>query len=223
MREQYYSVSEYQPRDGLLNARIAGMLFEIAPASAVLELSAAGKYPQVRAWIEAVEDLRGQLETAQSRDAASLAWDGAQAILQQMVNMDDPALDAYVARVLAWRSIVAPALNNAASIVDPLVARKNEVTLYLLSAHGVQELLVVPPNATADFKGAKGNIAHGSPVSNKIATVLADKTSVSTPDMSAVKLAESYEEPRFFVLSFLAAGIVAWATGLWWLVFRRRK
>lgn len=213
-KEQMFTAFGYRTNSGDLNARLAAMLFEMMPASVITELAASSALASAVNQVQEVEKLRLRLELTNTPDDEAQTWKNTQEILREMIEANDPALDAYVARILAWRKAIKPRLQNDIKIIEVLTNRNDLLALYLLEGRNIQGLINIKQNVPANFKTAK---AHA---------LSAQDSSVSRIDEKKLKrkdAAAASKEPTSSTPWSIIVVLVVAAIGLLWLWLKNRK
>lgn len=216
-REHLLSAEHYSV-DNPLPARILALLFELTPASVVLDLSEIGDKREVADLVQTAESARHRFENAAPADAVA-AWEDVQSVLRRMLEMNNPALDGYVARIMAWRKN-GPSLSNDPSIINTLNARNDPVVKYLLSGKGLMSLLEIESSQPALLKSAssvkKQAASNGTPPLLTLSSTLAkapESKPASTPN----------EEPASSTPWGIIVVLIVAAGGLLWLLLKRRS
>lgn len=151
-RERLLSPRAYRSINAPLPARVAALLFELTPASVVLDLAEDGERREVVDLVERAEPARHRFEKAVPSDKVA-AWENVQSILRHMLELNSPSLDGYVARVMTWRQN-GPNLLSDPVIINTLRTRNDPVVNYLLSGKGLMSLLDIDSSETVLFGSA---------------------------------------------------------------------
>jgi len=215
--ERFLSTEAYRRSGDPVSARIGALLFELAPASVVLDLSEFGGKREVANLVEAAESARHRFEIAGPGNSVA-AWEDVQSVLRRMLEMNSPALDGYVARIMAWRKN-GPSLSNDPSIINTLNARNDPVVNYLLSGKGLMSLLEIESSQPALIKsansGEKPSSSNGKSLDSTPLPTLAKAPQI-TRSLPTPSEKPTSSTPWSVIL------IVA-AIGLLWLLFKNRK
>lgn len=219
-RETLMSAEAYRTDNSILSARSVALLFELAPASVVLDLSDAGQSAEVVALVEAAEGARRRFDAADAGESIA-AWENVQSVVRKMLELMNPALDGYVARIMAWRKN-GPGLSNDPTILNTLKMRNDPVVNYLLAGKGVITLSEVGASETALFKSVAPE--KPSPEDDGNSPDPAPQAGGRTPTESKAKptVPTPSEQPTSSTPWSIIVVMIVAACGLLWLLLKRR-
>lgn len=217
-RERLLSPRAYRSINAPLPARIVALLFELTPASVVLDLAEHGERREVVDLVERAESARHRFEEAVPSDKVA-AWDNVQSVLRHMLELNSSSLDGYVARVMTWRQN-GPNLLSDPVIINTLRARNDPVVNYLLSGKGLMSLLDIDSSETALF-GSTG--LDNSSTNGESESLHKSQQPRPKKAPEAKPATTSNEEPASSTPWSIIAVLVVVATGSLWLLFKARK
>jgi hypothetical protein len=223
--ETFRSTEAYRTDNLILSARAVAMLFELAPASVVLDLSDAGGSTEAVMLVESAESARRRLDFSADVGARIAAWTEVQAALREMLDLKKPALDGYIARVVAWGQVDTN-LKIDQVILNTLKMRNDPVVNYILAGKGVTSfdaLSEIRSTDSARFKSAAPKGLSPDDDARSLSSVSKSGTKNSIDMHSAASTMPAARNESFPASQWSAIVIftIAACGLLWWLLRRR--
>ena len=149
--EKFYNASHYTSEGVENSMRLAALLFSIAPASALMDYAKIGADNRIDDLVNRIEKLRRSTEAERNWETN---WEELQSLLAELAQLDESAIDAYLARIVAWGRNLAPQLEGNLDVLAALKERDNDLVRYLLHSNDPNELVSIEASSKPPFETA---------------------------------------------------------------------
>lgn len=151
--ESFFDVSHYTSEKINFSTRLTALLFSVAPGATLRDVSAVSNDEETRELVERAQMLRADLE----RNRNNGSWDELQTVLTQLSRNDDFAVQAYLARVIAWGRKLFPQMDFKSEIVEKVSGTRSDLISYLLNSNKPEDLLEIPRDDASPLVRAQNN------------------------------------------------------------------
>ncbi|GEM_PF-2910230 len=150
--ERLYTTQAYTGKEIVHSNQLAGFLFTKAPASALLDYSGFKNNQEVASLVKQVEDLRLELYeksnlSSWDKPQALLIWNELQSTLEKLSQYAEPAIDAYLARIVKSIKGNIGIFPISPQVLNVLKERESELTAYLMSSDKAEDLFAIDNDA----------------------------------------------------------------------------